>query len=458
MADNRSCYNCGQRGHTSCFCPHPDRRLQGGQSNSLAIVPAQPIPTFPPIINSQTNVGTAAPAYQSYSNGGGWLGKRVSSLEEIVAEIKVKHDTDKAREQATREEEENKKRLSEEEEKRARDKTERGEFQAQMNREVGLKLDKVYEAVNVKKNESNDELTKQKARIEELQQKHCVASTSTGVPKATVGGEEVIRLRREQIELREALNKRFAALEEVIRALQRQCEDAEANAEVWKAEALRLGNKRGGVVIGVSPVPHSRVRSRVTPAMTPNSTLKVDERLKGVVDRHQMEVNVLQDMRLKEVNARKQMEKEVEKMKEEMAKMQMQNRVMTQSNLKARLDEAAVQLTRKAGTGKEKVVPSLTVKEKATPAPLDSREVFLRKESKALRGMKKEEIMTICSKEDITYTTLEPTKEEIAQKRTTLIFDTDEGNVDKGKEVSVFDVTEDGENDSENDGRESAAS
>ncbi|GBG88347.1 hypothetical protein CBR_g46912 [Chara braunii] len=223
--------------------------------------------------------------------------KRVSSLEDNVGRIKAKHDADEAREQALREEEERKKRERDEEERRQRDKKEREDFQAQINKEVSVKLDQVYEAINGKKDTQSEEVSKLKARIEELQRRPLAASTSGEVIKPAED-DEVARLHSEQVELKKATDRRLAAMEEVIHALQRQCEDAEANAEVWKAEALRPGNKRGGVAIGDTPMTQNRVRPRLTLLETPGVVRRVDERLKGIVERHQREVDLLKEMRL----------------------------------------------------------------------------------------------------------------------------------------------------------------
>ncbi|GBG59268.1 hypothetical protein CBR_g32283 [Chara braunii] len=260
--------------------------------------------------------------------------------------------------------------------------------------------------------------------------------------------------------MRKAADKRFKALEEVIHALQKQCEDAEANAEVWKAEALRPGNKRGGISIGTTPVTQTRIRPRMTPAETLGATRRVDERLKGLVERHQEEVGILQDQRVKEMNARKQSEEELEKLKQEMTRLDVENRRKTRSNLKARMDEAAVTTVRREKNRECEGVVFSAVKSVgkvgASPAPLNNREAFLRAARKELRGKKKDQIIEICGKEGVDYTTLNPTKEFIARRRTERAFD-EKMDEARSKEKEVLEVTEDGE-ESEDDGRESADS
>ncbi|GBG67487.1 hypothetical protein CBR_g622 [Chara braunii] len=322
-----------------------------------------------------------------------------------------------------------------------------------MNKEVSVKLDRVYEVINRKKSAENDEVAKLKARIEELQKRPATASTSSEVAKPSSEAEEVARLHNEQVELKKAMDKRLAAMEEVIHASQRQCEEAETNAETWKAEALRPGNKRGGVVIGPTPMTQTRLRPRLTLAATRCTVGRVDEHLKGIVERHQKEVELLKEMCLKEVNARKESELEIERLKEEMKRLEMENRAKTRSNLKTRLDEVAGPSARK--TKKSDVAGLAQSTEK--DVDLNSKDAFLRAARKQLRGKKKEEVISICEKEGVTYTTLDPTKEAIAQKRTSRAFDDRGADLGKGKEVSTHVVSDD-EKDSEDDGRDSAVS
>ncbi|GBG64194.1 hypothetical protein CBR_g40894 [Chara braunii] len=130
--------------------------------------------------------------------------------------MKIKHDADKERERRLKEDEDRKRHEREEEEKRLREKKEREELQAQMSE----KIDKVYEAINEKKNSDKDKLEKLKSLVDEIGKKSRGASTSA------TGSMPVVE-----------------NLEEVIHSLQRQCEAAEANAKAWKMEALRPENK-----------------------------------------------------------------------------------------------------------------------------------------------------------------------------------------------------------------------
>ncbi|GBG76014.1 hypothetical protein CBR_g21254 [Chara braunii] len=241
ITDNRSCYNCGQQGHISRYCPLPDRRINGAQSStSTAIVPAQPLVTAP---GHNVGIGTVAPFFSNqFSGDKGWLRNRVATLEEIVGNIEVKHDADEAKELAAKEEAERQRKEKEDEERRLRDKQEREELHLKMSQDLNKQWEMVCAKIDKKDQEAN-ELVKLREDIAKLTRQPVGGAPSTSVAKPVSDIDEVARLKREQEEMRTAADRRFVLLEEKILALEKGKEEAEANAELWKAEALRPGNK-----------------------------------------------------------------------------------------------------------------------------------------------------------------------------------------------------------------------
>ncbi|GBG82216.1 hypothetical protein CBR_g34498 [Chara braunii] len=252
-------------------------------------------------------------------------------------------------------------------------------------------------------NDKAPEITKLKAQVEALNRGKDVASTSATVSRPVTESEEIARLRREQVEVRTAMDKRLASMEEVIFALQKQCEVVEANAEVWRIEAMRPGNKRGSIAIGQTPISEARVRTRVTPAASPGPTGRVNAQLKEMVERHQREVDLLKEMRLREVNARKE-SKEVEKLKKEAMVRLETGRKTGGTNLKSRLDD---------------VVGSSAKKDKGKC------------------------VVTPVTLEGVGYTKLEEAKEAIAQSRTDRAMQEDDQDKEPDKNKSVVERTDD---------------
>ncbi|GBG88474.1 hypothetical protein CBR_g47944 [Chara braunii] len=280
-----------------------------------------------------------------------------------------------------------------------------------------------------------------KLRIDELQKTRDVASTSTEVSNS----DEIIRLRRKQEAVKITMEKRLATLEEVILALQKQCEVAEANAEVWRNEALRPGNKRGSVAVGQTPSTEARVRPRTTPMVSPHATGRVDQRLKELVNHNKQEVELLKEMRFREVNGRKESEKGVERLKEEMARLQ--TCLIQGTNLRKKIDAAA-----HASTAKKKPA-------EASPVILVShREATLRATRRELRNLKKDVVRHLCEEEGVTYTTLDAAKEAVAQARAEKAMIDDELSKDLGKSDDVVKVTDADEALSKDGGSNSAES
>ncbi|GBG58757.1 hypothetical protein CBR_g157 [Chara braunii] len=166
-----------------------------------------------------------------------------------------------------------------------------------------------------------------------------------------------------------------------------------------------------------------------------------------------MEVNTLRELRLKDAGGRIEAEKEVERLKEAMARLDMEKRKNC-TNLKSRLDEAAGPSAHKP--------PCSSSKKKGNSTPgieMNDREAFVQQERKNLRKKNKEEIQRICREEDVAYTTLEPTKEEIIYRRVQWMFGIDGPDKEKGKEDSVVEVMAGATEEHEmEDGDDSAAS
>ncbi|GBG66071.1 hypothetical protein CBR_g55414 [Chara braunii] len=186
-------------------------------------------------------------------------------------------------------------------------------------------------------------------------------------------------------------------MEEEIARLKKANADALGAVETWKTKALRPGNKRGSVAVTPSLVPRSRMRTRLTPTVSPPFH---KEQAKQAMAEQEHEIELLKKWRLRNLNGRREAEQELDRLKEHMANLEVKKTPMA-TNLRARL---------------EKVVTADKGKKPATLG-MARRESTLQCQRKILKYLKKDEILTICNREDVNYVTLEKTKEEIAQKR-----------------------------------------
>ncbi|GBG61578.1 hypothetical protein CBR_g22375 [Chara braunii] len=169
-----------------------------------------------------------------------------------------------------------------------------------MREDLNSRWEMVCEKID-QKDKVNNEVAKLREEVARMAQKNDVEKPSSSMAKTVIEEDVVERLKREQEELRAAADRWFALLEERLSALTKAKEEAEANAEVWKAEALRPGNKRGSIAVGQTHVSHARVRQRSTSSGLPTEP-RVNPQIKGIVERHNMEVVLLKEMRLKDVN------------------------------------------------------------------------------------------------------------------------------------------------------------
>ncbi|GBG86994.1 hypothetical protein CBR_g44449 [Chara braunii] len=357
-----------------------------------------------------------------YGYGGG-LKPRVELLEATVVGIKAHHDEEIAKERSKKEEEERVKKQNEEEERMLREKKAQEDFQAEMRKEMGSKLDAVRELLENKKGNKEDEVSKLRIEIEGLRmalRNGQGASTSKNVYD---------KYKRELEEEKAKSDRRLATMEEEIARLRAASEEANAAADVWKTEALRPGNKRGSVVVTATPVPGTRTRARMVSIHSPAVE---DLKLKEKVEHQEHEIELLKEWRLRELNGRREAEQEVERLKERMAKLVVERSTPLASNLKTRLDKAATT----AEKGKKQLGPATLAVE------ANDRDAFLAETRKYLKPLKKDKVMVLCAKEGVSYSTLDRTKEELALKRADVAFGVIRDSVVKKGGIVIHEVTE----------------
>ncbi|GBG89607.1 hypothetical protein CBR_g49397 [Chara braunii] len=278
---------------------------------------------------------------------------------------------------------------------------------------MNTKIDRIYETMNVKKKQGEpDETERLKAEIEKLRLMMMNQGTVVG-PPATV--ETTVRRLSEEERLRrskEDADKRIASLEEEVSLLRRLNDNATREAEVWRQEAHRPGNKGGSIAIEETPATHSRIRPRCTLVKSQTSARIT------MAEAHAREVQALKELRGKDLNDKRVAEQEVEMLKEKLAQLEMerQQQLINGTNLKSKLDEA-VGLSARATPGSKQGTVSAA---KATK--IVDKDGFIADCGKQLKGMKKEGVMAICMQEGVTYSTLEKTKEDIVTRRVAKAF------------------------------------
>ncbi|GBG77276.1 hypothetical protein CBR_g23605 [Chara braunii] len=234
-------------------------------------------------------------------------------------------------------------------------------------------------------------------------------------------------------------------MEDEIRSLKLMHESAVQEAETWKREALHSGNKRTHIALS----PSAKSGLQVTPVKSAagKRTLGDPSRL---VKLHNLEVNALKELRLQELNRRREDEQQLAEMKERLTKLESEKQT-PRTNLRERLDEVGRSAEGRTGKGKKKSSDPLMGTRVAQC------EAFMKETRKEFRNMKKDDVVAICDKEGIKYSTLHESVTKIITKRADAAFPNN-----KGKSIFIEEISDDvcgkgGEGET-NDGRDSAES
>ncbi|GBG86133.1 hypothetical protein CBR_g41037 [Chara braunii] len=245
-----------------------------------------------------------------------------------------------------------------------------------------------------------DEIDKLKKQIESLQIKNSQWSTRGPSTSRSTGGDDAFlaRLVQEQEVMKQKMESAFRAcgkmenMEEEIRNLKKSREDALAEAENWKKEALRTGN------------------------------------LEQLRQLHNMEVEALKGLQQRELNWRREAEQENARLKEELAKHKEE---APKSTFREKLEEAG---ERDVSTAKRTSKGRKNADKEEDSDQESKRAKFISDAKKDMRGKKKDAMVEIWSKEGIKYTTLNDTIGEIIAKRVERAF---------GKRPAIQEVSDD---------------
>ncbi|GBG90302.1 hypothetical protein CBR_g50551 [Chara braunii] len=214
--------------------------------------------------------------------------------------------------------------------------------------------------------------------------------------------------KRMKSQLDEALmaKRRLELVEKEMHDVIRARDEALADAEKWQQEALRP-RKRGCIALNTAIAKTTSSPSTSTPLKSP--VMSVD--LKKISDMHRLEVETIEEMRIREFNARREAEQDLEKVKEKIARMEREILQRTpRSNLRSKMDEACT------GKGKEKMDVDKSV------ADDKEKEVFAKEERKSLRGPTKDALVAICDKEGVKYVGVKQIVDNIVAHRVKKAF------------------------------------
>ncbi|GBG74216.1 hypothetical protein CBR_g17929 [Chara braunii] len=220
--------------------------------------------------------------------------------------MKAWYDAEMEKLNAQRAEAEPEKREREEEEKTVKDKKDREDFHAELNATMNAKMDRMYEAMAGRKlTDSNDAITALKKEVENLRLRASGSGAAVNnCGNTSISNDELIaRLLQEHEQMKVKMgqaadtSRRVQMMEDEIKALRSKHDEAIAEVETWKKEALRPGIKRS--CTAMTPDPKLRSQPLTTPM---KSAVKPAGDPAELVQLHRLEVNSLKELRLQELN------------------------------------------------------------------------------------------------------------------------------------------------------------
>ncbi|GBG76385.1 hypothetical protein CBR_g22132 [Chara braunii] len=479
---DNGCYQCGAP--NNWIRDYPQCAFWPVATGANAIPTSTPILALLPVNNSSaaSSAANRAPAssnqHQSSSvaasnhgqNRPNWWTRNQEKPD--LCYSKVMEDCEK---EAKNREEERLRIEREEEGKRLKWKGELEKFEADMGLCLEKKLDELGAFIKGKStsevpltNGSEDELTKLRRENGDLKAKINSFLNKSGDDKVMYLPQEIMELRKQvtskqasedaifalKLEVNEMkrlsnskldLEKEVANLKKEISSLQGRKDRVTAEANQWKDEALRSGNKRGSVAVCTPDGP-----ARGTPKPRWTDTMrdadKWREEYRNLRNLHQLanvEAEALKKKRAEAEAKRMEVELQVKKLEEKMSKLTASGEKGGKgggTNLKDRMEEVALRSARKG----VKVTPGrLAGRSPSSGASQEVAEVndhasFVDGEKNKLRLLRKAGLEPLCKEAGIKLGRFEDTICELAEYRAKIRLGSSFGEGGDAKEACSF--------------------
>ncbi|GBG87854.1 hypothetical protein CBR_g46010 [Chara braunii] len=213
--------------------------------------------------------------------------------------------------------------------------------------------------------------------------------------------------------------------------LKKRNEETEEVVQLWRNDALRLGNKRGSINVRTT---EGRTSTRSRLMGTPEETRRLRAELLDIHERRKCDLTELDLLKQKKTDAEvKCVEAELElaRLREQMGKLSTEQAGCStpreaDTHLKEKMDEAARSGFRSERKGRVKMTYGRVPRPNGIAKKENDKFLLLQDERKRLKGLKKSGLEELCREEGLQYRTTDATSEELAQLYMTRMFG-DEG-------------------------------